>query len=158
MANTQDSFTIDVNLNGSKANPTSPSRKTKAYNPTTISGFLKESGLKNYAAYSMIAGSAVSLGKTYVNLRFSKAENTNKAKRFDFGLKTMGSFGTIAGGAAMGGPVGAGAATVYVIAGYTNDVLTYNTNLQKKQLTFDYVNEKYQVNTANGSRFGGGSL
>ena len=158
MASTQDSFTIDVNINGSSSSPASPSRKAKKYNPTSISGFLKDAGVKNGAAYATIIGSAVSLGKTYVDLQFSKAENTNKARRFEFGLKLVGYAGTIAGGAALGGPIGAVGATVYVGASITADILSYNTNLQKKQLRFDYTNEKYKQNTANGSRWRGGSL
>ena len=77
MPNTQDSFTIDVNIKGSSSSPTSPSRKAKSYNPTSVSGFLKDVGVKNGASYAMMAGSVISLGKTYIDLQFSKSELTN---------------------------------------------------------------------------------
>lgn len=158
MPSAQDSFTIDVNLNGSSSSPTSPSRKAKSYNPTSVSGFLKDVGVKNGAAYAMMVGAGISLGKTYIDLQFSKSENANKATRFAFSLKLVGYAGTIAGGAALGGPIGAAGATVYVAASITGDVLTYNTKLQKLQLRFDYTNDKYKQNVADGSRFRGGSL
>lgn len=158
MASTQDSFTIDVNINGGNTKPTSPSRKAKKWNPTSVSGFLKNAGVKNAAAAASIVGASVSLGKTYVDLQFSKSENANKAKRFGFALRTVGFAGTIAGGAAMGGPAGALGATIYVGASITSDILSYNTSLQKKQIRFDYTNLKYQQNVADGSRFRGGSL
>ena len=158
MASTQDSFTIDVNINGGNTKPTSPSRKQKKWNPTSVSGFLKSAGVKNAASYAAVVGAGVALGKTYVDLQFSKAENSNKAKRFGFALKTVGYAGTIAGASAYGGFIGAGGATIYVAASVTSDILTYNTSLQKKQIRFDYTNEKYQQNVANGSRWRGGSL
>ena len=77
---------------------------------------------------------------------------------YNFALKSVGHIGTIAGASAFGGPIGAGAGTVYVAATITSDILTYNTSLQKKQIRFDYTNAKYQQNVANGSRWPGGSL
>lgn len=158
MPSSQDSFTIDVNLNGSNSTPTSPSRKGRKHNPTSISGILKDMGVKNTSAYAVMIGSAISLGKTYVDLQFSKAENANQAKRFDFSLKMIGHMGTIYGASSLGGPVGAAGAAIYVATSITGDVMTYNTKLQKKQIRFDYTNEKYKQNVANGSRFRGGSL
>jgi hypothetical protein len=158
MANTADSFTIDVNINGGKTSPTSPTRRSKKWNPTTISGILKGKGVKNHAVIATIAGSAISLGKTYIDLQFSKSENANQAKRFNFALKTVGYVSIIAGGAAKAGVAGGAAGGIYVAASITGDILTYNTKLKKKQIRFDYTNEKYQQSIANGSRWRGGSL
>ena len=158
MASTADSFTIDVNINGEKTSPTSPTRRSKKWNPTTISGILKGKGVKNHAVMASVGGSVISLGKTYIDLQFSKSENANQAKRFNFGLKTVGYISIIAGGAAKAGVAGGVTGGIYVAASITGDILTYNTGLKKKQIRFDYINEKYQQASANGSRFGGGSL
>ena len=160
MANTQDSFTIDVNINGGNTSPTSPSRRKSQQpgNPFTLSGFLKNSGMKNYAAIAAVGATAISVGKTYIDIQFSRAENTHKANRFNFTLRAAGWGASIAGGAAMGGPIGAGVATVAVIADAVKAQMQYNNKLFKMNKKYDYIVSKNRENTANNSYWNGGTL
>lgn len=157
MATSQSSFDINVNLNGVDRKGTQPSIK-KGFRPTTVSGSLKKLVAKNGTLLAVGAAAAMSVGKTYVDLQFSKSENTNAANRFNTGLKFAGYGMTIAGGAAAFNAPGAAVATVYVGAQIVNDVQKYNTFLAKRNIRFNYTNEKYKQSVANGTRWRGGSI
>ena len=157
MANAQSQFQIDVNINGVNTSPTQP-RTKKAKRATTITGMIKQATGKNGAIYAASAAAIMSVGKTYIDARFSVSENANKANRFNTGLKFAGYAMTIYGGASIAGPPGAAAATIMVAAQVTNDVIKYNNFLEKRNIRYNYTNQKYKQTVANGTRWRGGSL
>jgi hypothetical protein len=147
----QTRFGIDININGGESSPTTPSRDTSYKNPMTISGTLKNIGMENVALGSAVIASTASLGKTYIDLQFNKSENINQGKRFNFALKATGYIGTIVGGAKFG-PVGVGVGTAVVGLSVLSDVFSYNTQLEKTQIKFNYTNKKFNQSITNGSR------
>jgi hypothetical protein len=159
MALGQTQFDINVNFQGGqRKGPTQSKSKQTDKIPTTFSGFFKDISVKNHAMAGMVAGSALGLGKTYINLQFSVSEQTNKAKNFNFGLKLAGYGMTIMGATSHFGAAGAVGSVVIVGAQITGDVLSYNASLKKRDIRYNYNNEKYKINVANGSRYRGGSL
>jgi hypothetical protein len=147
-------FTINVDVSGVKMTPTTPSSR-QLKKPTEPRSELTP---KNHAFALTTTSAALSVGKTYITAQFSKSEKTNKANRFNFGLRLAGYGGGMAGGYAAFGPAGLGVGAIVIGADVINQTIQYNTQLEKMQLKYDYVNEKYRQGVSNGSRFGGGSL
>lgn len=151
MADARNRFTIKVDISqDGNGKFTTPRRQAK---DTKIDRSFTDKILANKITTAS-AASAVSIGKTYINLEYSKSEQILKKDRFNLGFKLA----TYVGGGSLLGPAGTVAGTIAAGASIVNDVMSYNTDLEKRQLRFDYTNEKFRQYSAGGSRFGGGDL
>lgn len=154
MASTQSAFVIDVNVNNINSSPTTPRNGSKILE-TKIQKKIQQASKLLTAS---IISTTLSIGKTYVNAQFNKTENANQAKRFNLGIQITSQFLTIAGSTAYFGGAGLVGSSMIVAGTYVKSAVEYNTFLEKRELRFNYINTKYRQNTANGTRWRGGSI
>lgn len=133
MAN-ESQFRIDVNLNGGQQQrPTSP-KKSQKKSGFSISSMSKGLSIKNLGFMAAV-GETAHLAKTYIDLQFGKAEKTMAVKRYN-----------------MLNPIHVAKEAFSV----PQKAMQYNNMLEKRELRYNYSNEKYRQDVVGGSRWGAG--